>query len=95
MVNLVFFFLVKGKNLLGDFVLDDDLDIFYQYGSVKYFVYEMYFMRYYCLMNLIYDECIYKCIFKKCNDGFFNICFIKSIKRNDVVYYYMGCVNYK
>ncbi|CAH3186177.1 unnamed protein product [Porites evermanni] len=74
---------------------EDDVDLTYQHGSVNHPAHEMYPMCHHCPKNSTYEECTHKRTLKRCDSGLSNICFTKSIKRDNIVHYNMGCANHK
>lgn len=81
--------------LLKDNPPEDDIEIFYQRGSVLHPAHEMYPMCHHCPKNSTYEECTHKRTLKRCDNGLSNICFTKSTKGDNKVHYNMGCANHK
>ncbi|XP_048577524.1 uncharacterized protein LOC116614550 isoform X2 [Nematostella vectensis] len=67
----------------------------YQQGSVKHPKSEMFPSCHQCKLNSTYHECIQKKTLQTCKSDLANICYTKSVKRDNIVHYEMGCATHK
>lgn len=73
---------------------DIDPDLLYQRGSINHPTSEMYPNCHQCTKNSTYEGCTENKTLKVCNKGLANICYTKSVKRDKIVHYEMGCATH-
>ena len=84
----------KATIILDEDEEEEDPDVSFQHGSVKHPAHEMYPRCHHCGKNSSYADCARKSTIKTCNQGLSNICYTRSVKRNNVIHYEMGCADH-